>query len=106
MPYNEDLTEKIKTHFDEACLPRNQKLSGKIKTLNKSNSSYNDAEFYGLLIVEMRGSIVPVEKDVVNYDLLKGLWRWLGKFEKFYFLSMIYENDELNKEIVERIFAA
>ena len=54
----------------------------------------------------MRGSIVHVEKDVVNYDLLRGLWRWLGKFEKFYFLSMIYENDEVNREIVERIFAA
>lgn len=106
LPYNEDLTEKIKSHFDKAGLPRNQKLSEKIDTLNKSNSSYKDAEFYGLLIAEMRGSIVHVEKDVVNYDLLRDIWRWLGKFEKFYFLSMIYENDELNKEIIERIFAA
>ena len=99
----EDVAKKIKILINEANLPYKADLNEKIRTLNKSNSSCNDAELYSRLIAKMRHSIVHPKREKVNYDLLRDLWRWLGKFEKFYFLSMIHENDELNKEIVEMV---
>jgi len=99
----EDVAVKIKILINEVNLPYRDDLTEKIRTLNQSDSSCNDAELYAKLIAKMRNSIVHPKRDKINYDLLRDLWRWLDKFEKFYFLSMIYENDELNKKIVEMV---
>lgn len=71
--------------------------------LQKSNSSCR-AKLYSEFIAKMRHSIVYPKKNQMDYDLLESLWRWLERIEKFYILSMIQENDRMNKKIVERIY--
>ncbi len=99
-----NLAKKIKILINKANFPYQDDLTEKIRVALQKSNSFCRAKLYSEFIAKMRHSIVYPKKNQMDYDLLESLWRWLERIEKFYFLSMIQENDRMNKKIVERIY--
>ena len=99
----ENIATKIKILMNEANFPYEKSLTEKIRALNKSDTPSSDAELYSNAIKDIRNSIVhpKAKKGQKNYELMESLWEYLNKIERFYILSIINENNNLNKKIAD-----
>ena len=97
----ENIAVKIKILLNEANFPYEDDLTKQIRSLSKSDTSCGNAELYSNIIKDMRNLIVhpKTKRRQIDYGLMRDLWHWLNKIERFYLLSIIYENNSLNKKI-------